>query len=139
MVLSCQRSFVVGKMPIATCKIDQLSDDALQSVRVVSRALWKGQYRLEIGCRIAEAPGGRVFGHGLAKASGLSDKAVGEELRRLESAGILLLAPCDDPGQKRVYFDRVESCYWAGVLALIDEIVERAALEVAQATPLRSA
>jgi hypothetical protein len=126
-------------MANATCKIDRLSDSTLESVRNVSRALWNARYRLEVACRIAEAGDGRVFAHGLASACKLSDKTIGEELRRLLTANLLRAVPISDPGQKRQYYDRVESCYWSAVTTLIDEIVERSAAVLSQATPLRPA
>lgn len=126
-------------MSTATCKIDQLSDDALEFVREASRALWNGRYRLQVACRIAQATDGRVFAHGLARACNLSDKTIGEELRRFQRAGLLRPAPTSDPGQKRHYYDRVESCYWDGVSSLVDEITERTSISLRQARPLRPA
>jgi hypothetical protein len=120
-------------------KIDELPDGTLEQVRGISKAIWNSRYRLEVAYRIAETPGGRVFAHGLARECHLTDKTVGEELRRLQGANLLIPVDTVDPGQKRRYLDRADSCYWEWTTAFVEEIVEHAARQPARPRTLRPA
>jgi DNA-binding transcriptional ArsR family regulator len=125
-------------MPGATWKIEDASDVATHAIRRISRQVYGNSYRLEILCRVAETDG-QLFAHGLARRSGLADKTIGSELRRLRDAGLLEPVPVSDEGQKRHYYRRVEGCFWRGVLELAAEIAERADREAGAKTQLRPA
>jgi DNA-binding transcriptional ArsR family regulator len=113
-----------GKVQSTIAKLADLSDDARAILQNASRELHGSRYRLEIYCYVAQSEG-RVYAHGLARTTGLTDKLVGNELRRLERAGLLEVVAADDPGQKRQYYRRLDSCFWTYLQSFSQELAER--------------
>jgi DNA-binding MarR family transcriptional regulator len=92
----------------------QPDTSALRKLRSLSRALFGGaQYRLEVGCAIAEGDG-LVCIKDLAEQLGDPPSAgsVNAELKILERAGLLVRVP-REKGERRIYLARQDSVYWS--------------------------
>lgn len=88
------------------------SDVKSKRTRALSKLLFGGaRYRLEVGAAVAASSDGIVSTPGLAKDLKLVPQSVSQELRLLERAGLVTRA--EDMGDRRVFFARVESTYWA--------------------------
>lgn len=117
-------------------KIQKLPDDFAEFLRDASKALLGNRYRLELGLSLG-AGEPRVFAHELAKGLGLPDRTVGEELRRLASVGLLRPLEDREPGQFRIYYDRIPSCHWENLERLRDELLARMETEQTRRAQLR--
>ena len=85
----------------------------VRQVRHLSKTLFGGaQYRLEVGAHIAASKDGIVNTAGLARELGVVAQSVNQELRLLESAGLITRLPRTG-SERAVFFRREVSSYWA--------------------------
>lgn len=101
--------------------LGQLSEDAKESVRQVSKSLLGNRLRLELAALIAQAEPDVVFGRQLSRELRIGDNQALSELRRLRDAGLLDELPAVE-GQTRIYFRRRASVFWDFALHMVDEI-----------------
>ena len=99
------------------------SDSFAEALRV-SQQLFGNQDRLVVAAAVSVAESGAIFAHSIAEQLGLSDNRVGPQLARFEAAGLLVRLP-KVGGERRVYYERVDSAFWVGCSELVREIVSQ--------------
>jgi DNA-binding MarR family transcriptional regulator len=102
--------------------------------RSFSRALMGARYRLEVAVAIARGTN-PFWASQLAAELGLPLHYVTKEVHALESAG--LVEPINTPGDRRRFYRRLESSFWASVAKLASELADPSSV-VAQRVGRRS-
>jgi DNA-binding MarR family transcriptional regulator len=92
----------------------------------MSRQLFGNQDRLVVAAAVAGAEPGTIYAHSLAEQLGMTDNRVGPQLGNLEAAGLLVRLP-KVGGERRVYFERVDSTFWNLCAEFVEEIATRVA------------
>lgn len=95
-------------------------EDALR----VSRLLFGNQDRLLVAAAVAVAESGSIYARNIADQIGITDNRVGPQLASLERAGLLTRLP-KVGGERRVYYERVDSNFWELCSSLMEEIAAR--------------
>ncbi len=103
--------------------IEQASVGFEEALRL-SRLLFGNQDRLIVLAAVADSTSGSIFCRSLAESIGVTDNRVGAQLANLEEAGLLVRMP-KVGGERRVYYERVESALWALATALAEEIAAK--------------
>lgn len=99
----------------------QVSADELQGSRDTSKLLFGNADRLLVFAAAGTAEPGLLYGDALAEICGIDQSRVGKQLTLLERAGLLVRLP-KVGGERRVYFERRESCFWKLVTDFLDEL-----------------
>lgn len=92
--------------------------------RTFSRALMGARYRFEVAVVIARGKS-PFWSTQLATELGLPLHYVTKEVHALASAG--LIEPLATPGDRRRFYRRLDSAFWAAIIGLSDEIADPAA------------
>ena len=98
-----------------------MTEDEIQALRRYSREMFRSDYRIEVGCAIAEADPPIVFVKGLAEVLALPDNRVQKEVKALERLGLLTALPRPG-GQQRQEYQVVSSGFWAFLTGLAGEL-----------------
>src|SRR5687767_7876844 len=104
--------------------IDQGSASFEEALRV-SRLLFGNQDRLIVSAAVAAVEAGSIYAHNIAEQVGITDNRVAPQLTSLEKAGLLVRLP-KVGGERRVYYERIESSFWKLCAGLAAEIASRA-------------
>lgn len=93
-------------------------------IRNFSKGLFGNRYRLEIAAEVAQVNGDLFHAKELADNLGIAHNVVSEQLKSFVEVGV-----CDDmpsvSGQRHRFYRRLDSTYWAGCLATLEEITIR--------------
>lgn len=93
-------------------------------IRNFSKGLFGNRYRLEIAAEIAQMDGDLFHAKELADNLGIAHNVVSEQLKSFVDVGV-----CDDMpsvnGQRHRFFRRLNSNYWSGCLAILEEVAAR--------------
>ncbi len=103
--------------------IEQTSAGFAEALRV-SRLLFGNQDRLLVTAAVAAAEPGSIYARSIAEQIGITDNRVVPQLGSLEAAGLLVRLP-KVGGERRVYYERVQSSFWELCSNLIAEIAAR--------------
>ncbi len=95
---------------------------AVKSLAAFSKALFGNQDRLLVGLAIASA-GEYFYGRELAQRLQIADPRVNIQLAAFERAGLIRKHP-HRPGDRRMFYSRVQSTFWEHCHSLAEERVE---------------
>jgi DNA-binding MarR family transcriptional regulator len=84
---------------------------AFEEALRVSKLVFGNQDRLLVAAAVAVAEAGSIYARNIAEQLGITDNRVAPHLRTFEAAGLLVSLPSVG-GERRVYYERVDSSFW---------------------------